>query len=472
MRIAPLPVRPEPHTREALSGYAARLADANGLARSIVLPSWRHDIDVPSAEVSAIATLGDLDPVATARLTMNRYPLAIRGHGSQRRHGWRLHRSVRWVCPSCTPTTGRTDLLWQTALMPVCLTCRCYLVSAGSAPLMRPAHPRVLELAEVLAELAESSIEDHTRRDRLYRLRRRCQRLAATIEADHPVRDDALPDIDVTAARQWGPYPCPDPATVATLLVLSGRRLGRQKRTQPVHLQRRQAAEFTETDRDRLAWFVTRLGRHVVHDGLRPDHVPTLLPIPEGEEERGPGAWLSLTRAATALHLLISRAADQDATPASAMAALGVADIPSCVLIDGIHTGSGLRDQDADLLFGALGTLIADGLVDYQRRRDTLRVVTRLPRDATRRLPVTVTAEPVFGQLATAWIWTRFTRGPMRSSPWPTLPDRDIAAFDRRLDPETRLVLHETGQQLLADADLTSIPATATTWASITRRYG
>ena len=50
----------------------------------------------------------------------------------------------------------------------------------------------------------------------------------------------------------------------------------------------------------------------------------------------------------------------------------------------------------------------------------------------------------------------------MRSSRWPHLPDRDVHAFDARIDPETRLVLHETGQQLLADADLRTIPATRT----------
>ena len=60
----------------------------------------------------------------------------------------------------------------------------------------------------------------------------------------------------------------------------------------------------------------------------------------------------------------------------------------------------------------------------------------------------------------------------MRSSPWPTTPDRDVATFDKRLGPETRLVLHETGQQLLAATDLLQIPATQTTWAGIARRYG
>ena len=170
--------------------------------------------------------------------------------------------------------------------------------------------------------------------------------------------------------------------------------------------------------------------------------------------------------------MLISRAVGDTETPEAAMAALGVAGIPSCVLIDGIHSGQGLREQDGDLLTTALRQLLAAGLVDYQRRRDTLRPVSRLPGTTLRRLPPTVTTKPAFRRLALAWVWTRFTHGPMRSSPWPTTPDRDVATFDKRLDPETRLVLHETGQQLLADTDLLQIPAAQTTWAGIARRYG
>jgi hypothetical protein len=93
----------------------------------------RHDIDIPPRELDAVAALAGLDGDAARRLTMNRYPLAIRGHGIQRRHGWRHHFDVVWLCPACTLTTGHTDLLWQTALMPVCLRCRCYLVRAGAA---------------------------------------------------------------------------------------------------------------------------------------------------------------------------------------------------------------------------------------------------------------------------------------------------------------------------------------------------
>lgn len=197
-----------------------------------------------------------------------------------------------------------------------------------------------------------------------------------------------------------------------------------------------------------------------------------MLPPPQGDDARKPGAWLSLTRAATALHMLISRAVGDTETPEAAMAALGVAGIPSCVLIDGIHSGQGLREQDGDLLTTALRQLLTGGLIDYQRRRDILRAVTRLPRTAHRRLPSVITTKPAFRRLALAWIWIRFTHGPMRSSPWPTTPDRGVHAFDQRLDPETRLLLHETGQQLIADTDLLQIPATQTTWAGIARRYG
>jgi hypothetical protein len=166
MSARPLPVRPEPRPGEPLTSYAVRLADANGIHRSRVLPRYRHDIDIPATELGTVASLAGLDPAATSRLTMNRYPLIVRGHGPQRRHGWRLHHSVTWICPSCTPTTGRRDLLWQTALMPVCLRCGCYLVRAGTSDAVRPASARVLELAGTLAELADDAIDNPVRPER------------------------------------------------------------------------------------------------------------------------------------------------------------------------------------------------------------------------------------------------------------------------------------------------------------------
>ena len=468
-----LPVRPAPRTSEPLSSYAVRLADANGNHRARVLPRYRHDIDIPARELEVVASLAGLDDAAARQLTMNRYPLAIRGHGIQRRHGWRHHFDVVWLCPACTLTTGHTDLLWQTALMPVCIRCRCYLVQAGAAHTVTPANPRVLELAEILRDLAEAAIEQPRARGILYRLRRRCQALAGTIDSRLVDANPELSTVDVAAARMWGAYPSPDPGTVAALLVLSGRRLVRDKRQRPAHARQHQAAESTPADRARLDWFLTRLRHHVTKDGLHPRHVPALLPIPTGDDApaRRPGQWLSLTRAATALHLLITQAHGGDPTPEESTAALGVTGIPISLLIDGIHTGAGLRGQDADLLGRALDALLAAGLVDYQRRRDTLRSVTYLPASATRLLPPTL-ARADLDVLALGWIWTRFTQGPMRSSHWPHIPDRDIHAFDTRIDPETRLLLHEAGQQVLADANFLVIPAARTTFAGVTRRYG
>ncbi|HRC13738.1 MAG TPA: TniQ family protein [Dermatophilaceae bacterium] len=468
-----LPVRPAPRPSEPLSSYAVRLADANGIHRARVLPRYRHDIDIPVRELDTVVALAGLDDGAARQLTMNRYPLAIRGHGIQRRHGWRLHFEVVWLCPACTLTTGHTDLLWQTALMPVCLRCRCYLVQSGAAHTVTPAHPRVLELAEILRDLAETAIDQPKARGILYRLRRRCQALGSTLDPGLLDANPDLPQVDVAAARMWAAYPSPDPRTVAALLVLCGRRLVRDKRQRPVHARRHQATEFTPADRTRLDWFLTRLRHHVTKDGLHPRHVPALLPLPTGDDApaRRPGQWLSLTRAATALHMLTTRANGGDPTPEESTAALGVTGIPTSLLITGIHTGAGLRHQDADLLGRSLDALLAAGLVDYQRRRDTLHADTHLPASATRLLPPTLASADI-DVLALGWIWTRFTHGPMRSSPWPTIPDRDIHAFDTHIDPETRLLLHETGQQLLADADLLTIPAARATFVFITRRYG
>ena len=456
---APLPVRPAPRPREPLTSFAQRVADANGISRVRILPRNRHDIDVPPAELATFAAFADLDADTAGRLTMNRYPLGIRGHGMQRRHGWRLHFSVKWICPSCT---RRNDLLWQTALMPLCLACGCYLVRANSAHITQEAHPNVMALATVLSTMAETAIDDFRTRRRLYYLRRRCQVLAAIIDNDAPTGLGEPPQVDVPAARAWGAYPSPDPATVATLLALAGSHLIRERHPKPAHQRCRQVGDLMPADRERLTWFLTRVRHHVAQDQLRPGHIPALLPLPETVQSRRPGQWLSLTRAATALHMLVSSVVGEAASTAAATRALGVAGIPLSLLIDGIHTGQGLRVQDAHLLTEGLDALITGGLVDYQRRRDTLHAVTRLPTSTTRQLSADLVADRRAEQLALGWIWTRFTHGPMRSSRWPNLPDRDVHAFDARIDPETRMVLHETGQQLLADADLRTIPTTRT----------
>ena len=129
-----LPVRPRPQPGEPLTTYAGRLADSNGVTRRRVLPAHRHDVGVPEDELGAVAALAGLDAGAAARLTMDRYPPTIRGRGKTHRGGWRLHFSVEWVCPRCTPLTGRRELLWQTALSRYAVTAICCWSRPGLWP--------------------------------------------------------------------------------------------------------------------------------------------------------------------------------------------------------------------------------------------------------------------------------------------------------------------------------------------------
>ncbi|MGO0577705.1 TniQ family protein [Ornithinimicrobium panacihumi] len=468
-----LPVRPAFWDGESLSGYAVRLADANGLHTSALLPRGYVDATTPAAVVTRFAVAAGLTTAQVKAMTLAPMPPSIRGRGAWLRHGWRLHQDVTWICPACTEITGYRALLWRLALMPVCTRCHVLLIQHHDIPHARPAPRELLALTNVLAGLVTASVADPKPRGVLSRLRRRCQGLAATIDHQDPRASPGLPPVDVAAARSWGLHPTPDPATMATILLTAGKSLNPNGRKSRGLGTSRRGSTFTTTDRDRQEWFLTRIRQHVARDGLTPGHVPTTLPQ---ATPRRPGQWLSLTRAAIALHMLIARALEEDDSPTTASQTLGVPDIPTCLLIDAIHSGQGLRERDTQRLDAGLEILLGEGLVDYRRRRDTLRTVTRLPRATTRQLrtPLPSTTDHPAGRLALGWIWTRFTHGPMRSSPWPQIPDREVYAFDAALDPETRLLLHDAGHQLLDGPDLTTALLTGAEVAPATtgRRTG
>lgn len=495
-----LPVRPVPATGEPLTSYAARLADANGLTRSRVLPAHRHDVGVPVGELDTLATLAGLDPAAAAHLTMDRYPPTIRGQGPTHRGGWRLHFSADWICPRCTPRTGRRELLWQTALSPMCRHCNVLLIPATAASTdgIVDAGRDLTVLVDELIDLAEASITHHTARVRLGRLRRLCALIAQTIDDIWPHRHDALPPVDQTAARAWGAFPSADPATVATILVSAGpalhstafhdqlsreghtRRRGTPTRHPRKYLPHRPPAPprraivagFNATDSGRLRWLLTQLEHQARRHGIRPEHVPALLPHADDAGLPHPADWRTRWHAALALHMLLTQTHEGSPSSSRAALAFGTTDTDTSRLLDGVRLGRGISHTDAHLLSHAVTVLLNDGLIDFQRRRDILRPVTTL-----RRLPVPASNLPEIDGyaprvLALGWIWTRLTRGPMWTSPFPLVPDRHVRAFEAAIDPETRLVLHEAGQQLLADADLLTIPANRTTIADVTRRYG
>ena len=503
-----LPVRPRPQPGEPLTSYAGRLADANGVTRRRVLPAHRHDVGVPEDELGAVAALAGLDSGAAVRLTMDRYPPTVRGRGKTHRGGWRLHFSVEWVCPRCTPLTGRRELLWQTALSPVCRDCHLLLVPAGS--LAEPAtvpSPRLVDLVGELTSLAEASVVHQSARLRLGSFRRVCAVVAQTIDDQWPDRPSGLPAPDVAAARRWGVFPSPDPGTVAVILSAAApalhsgyhrdrllregaqrRRRGHTLTVPPQHvpnagryLPKRPPsppkatpilAGFNREDARRLQWLTTQLAHRVKRHGIHPDHVPALLPAPGDDGLPNPAVWRTRWHLAIALHMLLTHVHDGPTSSARACHAFGTTDTDTSLLLDGIRLGRGIHDLDAARLTDAVGVLVDGGLVDYQRRRDTLRPLTRLPRLplAAGRLPE-IDGHPGH-DLALTWIWTRLTHGPAFTSPRPFIADRHVRAFDAAIDPETRLTLAETGQQLLADADVTTIPTTHATWAPVTRRYG
>jgi len=501
------PVRPEPRPGEPLTSYAVRLADANGLPRGMAIDRHRRDIDVPTGELDTVAALAGLDDVAASRLTMDRYPPTIRGRGQTHRGGWRLHFSVEWVCPRCTALTGRRELLWQTALSPVCRECGLLLVPAGSLAAPVTVSPRLVDLVDELTSLAEASVVHQSARLRLGSFRRVCAVVAQTIDDLWPDRPSGLPELDLDAARRWSVFPSPDPGTVAVIVsatapaLRSGHlrdqllREGAQRRRRggtmavpPQHvpnagryLPKRPPsppktqpilAGFNREDARRLQWLITQLAHQVRRYGIHPDHVPALLPATGEDGLPDPAVWRVRWHCAIALHMLLTHVHDGPTSSARACHAFGTTDEDTSLLLDGIRLGRGIHDLDAARLTDAVDALVDAGLVDYQRRRDTLRPLTHLPR-----LPIAADRLPDIDghpgrELALAWIWTRLTHGPAFTSPRPFIADRHVRAFDTAIDPETRLLLAETGQQLLADADVITIPTTRATWAAVTRRYG
>jgi len=485
-----------------------RLADANGLPRGMAIDRHRRDIDVPADELDNVAALAGLDATVTSRLTMDRYPPTVRGRGKTHRGGWRLHFSVEWVCPGCTALTGRRELLWQTALSPVCSDCHLLLVPAGSlAESVTVPSPRLVDLVGALTSLAEASVVHQSARLRLGSFRRVCAVVAQTIDDRWPERPSGLPALDVAAARRWGVFPSPDPGTVAVILSAAApaldsgyhrdrllregaqrRRRGHTLTVPPQHvpnagryLPKRPPspqktgpilAGFNREDARRLQWLITQLGHQVRRHGIHPDHVPALLPTPGEDGLPEPAFWRTRWHCAIALHMLLTHVHDGPTSSARACHAFGTTDEDTSPLLDGIRLGRGVHDLDAARLTDAVDVLVDAGLVSYQRRRDTLRPITRLPRLplAADRLPE-IDGHPGH-DLALAWVWTRFTHGPAFTGPRPFIADRYVRAFDSAIDPETRLVLAETGQQLIADADAIAIPTTQATWAAITRRYG
>jgi hypothetical protein len=293
---------------------------------------------------------------------------------------------------------------------------------------------------------------------RLGAFHRVCAVVAQTIDDQWPERPCGLPAFDVAAARRWGVFPSPDPETVAVILSAAApalhsgyhrdrllregaqrRRRGHTLTVPPQHVPNAGRylpnrpppppktetilAGFNREDARRLEWLITQLTHQVKRHGIHPDHVPALLPAPGEDGLPDPAVWRTRWHCAIALHMLLTHVHDGPTSSARACHAFGTTDDDTSLLLDGIRLGRGIHELEAARLTDAVDALVDAGLVDYQRRRDTLRTVTRLPR-----LPVPPCRLPEIdgsarSSLALNWIWTRLTHGPAFTSPRPFIAD-------------------------------------------------
>lgn len=480
-----LPIRPTPAPGEAFTSYTVRLAALNGLIRTDLV-SGPADIRVPHHAVQRVADLAGLPAAAVAELTLDIYPPSIAGRGRARRGSWTLPAHTPWTCPMCTPRTGIRRRDWRLALHPACTDCHLLLTpnphhSTAPAPAPEP----LLALIAELTGLAQAARTSAAARNRLARYGRLCALTAQTIDDTWPTRDPAIDGFDPAAARRWRTYPATDPATVAIILLATqpaltsrpahqdlaaaGRRrleqLTRPSTARPA--ERRNCSGFTAQDGQRLTWLTARLHRAVARYGLRPAHIPALLPQPgDSRAWPDPSTWGRRFDAAVAAHMLVTDLAGGYASPAGSCHTFGIAEADPCRLYDGIRYRHGITHLYADLISGAVDQLLTNGLIDYQRRRATLRTLTRLPRlpIPTRRLP---DLDDIPGPtLGLAWLWLCLTHGPPFTSPQPAIPVQTIVRFDGAIDPEARLALYEAGLQVIADAEHATPVASAAVAAS------
>jgi len=158
--------------------------------------------------------------------------------------------------------------------------------------------------------------------------------------------------------------------------------------------------------------------------------------------------------------------------------AFGTPHTETSRLVSGIALGRGITAAHAHLLLGTAEGLIADGLVDYQRRRDLLRDIRTLRWRPHRSLALPAVDGTPGAQLGLGWMWMMLTLGPLYTSNAPTLPRGRVQRFGELIDPETRLVLYEHGLRLLtdpdsdADTDLAVAPAPAVSGPAVLRGLG
>jgi len=482
-----LPVRPHLADGEALHSYATRLAHANGLAPTDLL-ARPINVGLTATCARILSASSGLPVEQLHEHTLDRYPPAIRGTAATHRGGWRLH-GAEWYCPRCTPMTGIIRRDWALALHPLCRDCGVMLAQRtatglipASAVAPQAADGDLRDVVDTLVALIEDTRTNRRASATTRRLSRLCVLIAQTIDDHWPDRPSTAPPVDVTAARRWGCYPAEDPGTVAAILLAAAptltspaaeRELIRDAYTRLRHTTSagpRPAAHyrpkrptrgrtpailpgFTTADRERLDWLSAQLRRLVTTPGLRPRHIPALACLPEENPFQLSSIGTARANAATGLYMVVSGLTGGFVAASTACHAFGTPHTETSRLVSGIALGRGITAPDAQLLLAVAEGLIADGLVDYQRRRGVLRDIRTLRWRPHRSLALPAVDGTPGVTLALGWMWMMLTRGPLYTSNTPTLPTGRVLRFGELIDPETRLVLYEHGLMLLTDPD-------------------
>jgi len=473
-----LPVRPAPVPGEDLCSLAERTARANRLNPTALGITPRMLIRC-SPEPAMLTQLGvalDLTPGVLHEMTPEVYPREVVGTtGTRVPRRWRVSH-VRWACPRCTPRAGIYLRDWQLALHPLCTSCPSLLYRTDRHLLSgfpTPDRQALTEQHRIVMALHGSRRDDFLAEElrRLYNLV-----LLVALTADHtwpPLSGweaelrEALPEI----ANDWTRVPPNQPAQAAAIVFECARVLPDGLRCQrlvdealerlaaaPSAILRRrrdngeglelrfraQHGEAAADDMDRLQRLLGHLEDLRWLAGLNADHIPALPPRPVRIEFSEPDLWwVDLT---TVSHMLLT-GLDLDPTAlARTQAELGVTSIGRAsrrlALGYGIAAGS-------DRWIGELVQDLVDaGLVDFADRRRRLAVAPLLVGQLRRHFsPATGWPQPPADEVLHAWAWIAFARSPPRDT------DLHVAArsLDEGLNPEHRLVLHETVLAYLDD---------------------
>lgn len=479
-----LPVRPDPAPGEDLYSLAERTAAMNGV-RPAALGLTPGTLARRSANPAVVMSLGaalGLSPSVARAMTVDLYPRTVTGRpGHSHARSWRLP-GVRWTCPRCTPTTGIYLRDWQLALHPLCIACPSLLTQNDDpGPDASPPDRRAVATQRRIADTLAKARTHPSYAQRLRRLYTLITLVALTADDEWPLLlgweaevREALTD----PYRVWTKAPPGQPAHAVVLVMECSRALENRQ------LRRRLVQEGWERlgDDPALASYAQRLDwngllpdinadgpssgvpvwdvdawrryRALAHEvvdlqvrtGLRTDHLPAW-DLRQGEvfappeDDRAQRVELAVTT-----HMLVAGSVHNRDTERRSRIALGVTG--SGWTTRRLAHGRGIATKAAHEIRQLVHALVEDGLVDYAERRRHLAEAPDLVRHLQSLFQSWNPLNPVPLEAVETWMWVAMTRSP---------PVEDFLLgpaieLDGRLDPEQRLLLHQTMGEYLADS--------------------